>query len=236
MTTTAASMGRDPCMPTRLTVTGSGRLSDARVTVYNRLEVSGNGSTGTAHFQPRYIDNVAMNVSGGSVPVTMAAGTGPSGISDKGQQHPWPSRARACAQRLWARDGGSGAGSPRRAVAASDRSAPSDAGAERQCHHQRLSAGHYLKTFRHQSTSEISFYFRGGSHWIDRLELGRNDDLIFGRHRRPALHQERSGPDDQTVNAIGKANDLMFLPLRQRLPHERQYQAQRHPLCRRRVT
>lgn len=195
-----------------LTVTGNGRLSDARVTVYNRLEVSGNGSTGTAHFQPRYIDNVAMNVSGGSVPVTMAAGDWSiRNLEIKGNSiMAFQGQSTLSVYGLRMEDQG-------RITAAGSRS---DLTVQL---HQTLELignatingylqARYLKTFRHQSTSEISFYFRGGSHWIDRLELGHNDDLIFdaGTAAQLYIKSDLALSDQMEVNALGKANDLMI--------------------------
>lgn len=195
-----------------LTVTGNGRLSDARVTVYNRLEVSGNGSTGTAHFQPRYIDNVAMNVSGGSVPVTMAAGDWSiRNLEIKGNSiMAFQGQSTLSVYGLRMEDQG-------RITAAGSRS---DLTVQL---HQTLELignatingylqARYLKTFRHQSTSEISFYFRGGSHWIDRLELGHNDDLIFDADTAAQLYikSDLALSDQMEVNALGKANDLMI--------------------------
>lgn len=195
-----------------LTVTGNGRLSDARVTVYNRLEVSGNGSTGTAHFQPRYIDNVAMNVSGGSVPITMAAGNWSiRNLEIKGNSiMAFQGQSTLSVYGLRMEDQG-------RITAAGSRS---DLTVQL---HQTLELignatingylqARYLKTFRHQSTSEISFYFRGGSHWIDRLELGHNDDLIFdaGTAAQLYIKSDLALSDQMEVNAIGKANDLMI--------------------------
>lgn len=195
-----------------LTVTGNGRLSDARVTVYNRLEVSGNGNTGTAHFQPRYIENVAMNVSGGGVPVTMAAGNwfirnlelkGNSIMAFQGQ-------STLSVYGLRMEDQG-------RITAVGSRNDLSV-----QLHQTLEMIGNaaingylqarYLKTFRHQSTSEISLYFRGGSHWIDRLELGHNDDLIFdaGTAAQLYIKSDLALSDQMEVNAIGKANSLMI--------------------------
>ncbi|WP_421187623.1 DUF6701 domain-containing protein [Aeromonas sanarellii] len=195
-----------------LTVTGNGRLSDARVTVYNRLEVSGNGNTGTAHFQPRYIENVAMNMSGGGVPVTMAAGNwfirnleikGNSIMAFQGQ-------STLSVYGLRMEDQG-------RITAVGSRNDLSV-----QLHQTLEMIGNaaingylqarYLKTFRHQSTSEISLYFRGGSHWIDRLELGHNDDLIFdaGTAAQLYIKSDLALSDQMEVNAIGKANSLMI--------------------------
>ncbi|MBL0555979.1 DUF6701 domain-containing protein [Aeromonas caviae] len=195
-----------------LTVTGNGRLSDARVTVYNRLEVSGNGNTGTAHFQPRYIENVAMNMSGGGVPVTMAAGNwfirnleikGNSIMAFQGQ-------STLSVYGLRMEDQG-------RITSVGSRNDLSV-----QLHQTLEMIGNaaingylqarYLKTFRHQSTSEISLYFRGGSHWIDRLELGHNDDLIFdaGTAAQLYIKSDLALSDQMEVNAIGKANSLMI--------------------------
>ncbi|MFM4993610.1 DUF6701 domain-containing protein [Aeromonas veronii] len=70
----------------------------------------------------------------------------------------------------------------------------------------------YVKTFKHQSTSDIRLYFRGGSHWIDKLELGSNDKLIFdtGFATQLYLKSDLTLSGQMEVNAGGKANDLMM--------------------------
>lgn len=195
-----------------LTVTGQGKLNDARVTVYSTLEVSGNGNTGTAVFQPHYLDKVTMEVSASGQSVLMGAGDwfikslgmksnsamtfqGQSSLAVYGLKMENESRISAAGSR-------------------SDLTL---------LFHQTLEVSgngtlngylqaSYLKTFKHQSTSNINFYFRGGNHWIDKMELGQNDRLIFdsGSAARLYIKSDLALSDQMEVNAGGKANDLMM--------------------------
>ncbi|MFM5310983.1 DUF6701 domain-containing protein [Aeromonas caviae] len=195
-----------------LTVTGQGKLNDARVTVYSTLEVSGNGNTGTAVFQPHYLDKVTMEVSASGQSVLMGAGDwfikslgmksnsamtfqGQSSLAVYGLKMENESRISAAGSR-------------------------SDLTLQL---HQTLEVSgngtlngylqaRYLKTFKHQSTSNITFYFRGGNHWIDKMELGQNDKLIFdsGSAARLYIKSDLALSDQMEVNAGGKANDLMM--------------------------
>ncbi|MFG0832689.1 DUF6701 domain-containing protein [Aeromonas bivalvium] len=195
-----------------LMVTGQGKLNDARVTVYSSLEVSGNGNTGTAVFQPRYIENVTMNVSASGQSVIMGTGDwviknlrikSNSAMTFQGQ-----STLGVYALQM------KGQG---RITAAGSRS---DLTLQL---HQSLEVSdngvingylqaNYVKTFKHQSASDIRLYFRGGSHWIDRLELGQNDKLIFdsGEAAQLYLKSDFTLSDQMEVNAGGRANDLLF--------------------------
>ncbi len=195
-----------------LAVTGQGKLNDARVTVYSTLEVSGNGNTGTAVFQPHYLDKVTMEVSASGQSVLMGAGDwfikslgmksnsamtfqGQSSLAVYGLKMENESRISAAGSR-------------------SDLTL---------LLHQTLEVSgngtingylqaRYLKTFKHQSTSNINFYFRGGNHWIDKMELGQNDRLIFdsGSAARLYIKSDLALSDQMEVNAGGKANDLMM--------------------------
>ena len=195
-----------------LTVTGQGKLNDARVTVYSTLEVSGNGNTGTAVFQPHYLDKVTIEVSASGQSVLMGAGDwfikslgmksnsamtfqGQSSLAVYGLKMENESRISAAGSR-------------------SDLTL---------LLHQTLEVSgngtingylqaRYLKTFKHQSTSNINFYFRGGNHWIDKMELGQNDKLIFdsGSAARLYIKSDLALSDQMEVNAGGKANDLMM--------------------------
>ena len=195
-----------------LTVTGQGKLNDARVTVYSTLEVSGNGNTGTAVFQPHYLDKVTMEVSASGQSVLMGAGDwfikslgmksnsamtfqGQSSLAVYGLKMENESRISTAGSR-------------------------SDLTLQL---HQTLEVSgngtlngylqaRYLKTFKHQSTSNINFYFRGGNHWIDKMELGQNDKLIFdsGSAARLYIKSDLALSDQMEVNAGGKANDLMM--------------------------
>ena len=195
-----------------LMVTGQGKLNDARVTVYSSLEVSGNGNTGTAVFQPRYIENVTMNVSASGQSVIMGTGDwviknlrikSNSAMTFQGQ-----STLGVYALQM------KGQG---RITAAGSRS---DLTLQL---HQSLEVSdngvingylqaNYVKTFKHQSASDIRLYFRGGSHWIDRLELGQNDKLIFdsGEAAQLYLKSDFTLSNQMEVNAGGRANDLLF--------------------------
>ncbi|BBR08635.1 DUF6701 domain-containing protein [Aeromonas caviae] len=195
-----------------LTVTGQGKLNDARVTVYSTLEVSGNGNTGTAVFQPHYLDKVTMEVSASGQSVLMGAGDwfikslgmksnsamtfqGQSSLAVYGLKMENESRISAAESRsdltlqLHQTLEVSGNGTLNGYLQAS-----------------------YLKTFKHQSTSNINFYFRGGNHWIDKMELGQNDRLIFdsGSAARLYIKSDLALSDQMEVNAGGKANDLMM--------------------------
>lgn len=195
-----------------LTVTSQGKLNDARVTVYSTLEVSGNGNTGTAVFQPHYLDKVTMEVSASGQSVLMGAGDwfikslgmksnsamtfqGQSSLAVYGLKMENESRISAAGSRsdltllLHQTLEVSGNGTLNGYLQAS-----------------------YLKTFKHQSTSNINFYFRGGNHWIDKMELGQNDKLIFdsGSAARLYIKSDLALSDQMEVNAGGKANDLMM--------------------------
>lgn len=195
-----------------LTVTSQGKLNDARVTVYSTLEVSGNGNTGTAVFQPHYLDKVTMEVSASGQSVLMGAGDwfikslgmkSNSAMTFQGQ-----SSLAVYELKMESESRISAAGSR------------SDLTLQL---HQTLEVSgngtlngylqaRYLKTFKHQSTSNINFYFRGGNHWIDKMELGQNDKLIFdsGSAARLYIKSDLALSDQMEVNAGGKANDLMM--------------------------
>lgn len=195
-----------------LTVTSQGKLNDARVTVYSTLEVSGNGNTGTAVFQPHYLDKVTMEVSASGQSVLMGAGDwfikslgmkSNSAMTFQGQ-----SSLAVYELKMESESRISAAGSR------SDLTL--------QLHQTLEVSGNgtlngylqasYLKTFKHQSTSNINFYFRGGNHWIDKMELGQNDKLIFdsGSAARLYIKSDLALSDQMEVNAGGKANDLMM--------------------------
>jgi MSHA biogenesis protein MshQ len=195
-----------------LMVTGQGKLNDARATVYSSLEVSGNGNTGTAVFQPRYIENVTMNVSASGQSVIMGAGDwviknlrmksnsamtfqGQSTLSVYGLKMEGQGKITAAGSR------GDLTLKLHQTLEVSDNGVING----------YLQAS-YVKTFKHQSTSDIRLYFRGGSHWIDKLELGSNDKLIFdtGFAAQLYLKSDLTLSGQMEVNAGGKANDLMF--------------------------
>ncbi|WP_240455333.1 DUF6701 domain-containing protein [Aeromonas rivipollensis] len=193
-----------------LMVTGQGKLNDARVTVYSSLDVSGNGNTGTAVFQPRYIDNVTMDVSAGGQSVLMGAGDwviknlgmkrnsamtfqGQSSLAVYGLKMEGQGKITAAGSR------GDLTLKLHQTLEVSDNGVING----------YLQAS-YVKTFKHQSTSDIRLYFRGGSHWIDKLELGSNDKLIFdtGFAAQLYLKSDLTLSNQMEVNAGGKANDL----------------------------
>ncbi len=193
-----------------LTVTGNGKLADARVTVYSTLEVSGNGNTGTAVFQPRYIDNVTMDVSAGGQSVLMGAGDwviknlgmkrnsamtfqGQSSLAVYGLKMEGQGKITAAGSR------GDLTLKLHQTLEVSDNGVING-----------YLQANYVKTFKHQSTSDIRLYFRGGSHWIDKLELGSNDKLIFdtGFAAQLYLKSDLTLSGQMEVNAGGRANDL----------------------------
>ncbi|MGY3978106.1 DUF6701 domain-containing protein [Aeromonas mytilicola] len=193
-----------------LMVTGQGKLNDARVTVYSSLEVSGNGNTGTAVFQPRYIDNVTMDVSAGGQSVLMGAGDWVIKNLGMKRNSAMTFQGQSSLAVYGLKMEGQG-----KITAAGSRS---DLTLKL---HQTLEVSgngvingylqaNYVKTFKHQSTSDIRLYFRGGSHWIDKLELGSNDKLIFdtGFAAQLYLKSDLTLSDQMEVNAGGKANDL----------------------------
>ncbi|MFM4825138.1 DUF6701 domain-containing protein [Aeromonas bivalvium] len=193
-----------------LTVSGNGKLSGASVTVYDRLALS-TSSIGnvTASFQPHYLDRASLS---GQSQLPMAAGD-------------WAIRALTVEDNsVMTLQGQSTLGvyalqmkGQGRITAAGSRS---DLTLQL---HQSLEVSdngvingylqaNYVKTFKHQSTSDIRLYFRGGSHWIDRLELGQNDKLIFdsGEAAQLYLKSDFTLSDQMEVNAGGRANDLLF--------------------------
>lgn len=191
-----------------LTVSGNGKLSGANVTVYDSLALS-TSSIGnvTARFQPHYAEAVALS---GQSQMPMAAGD-------------WAIRELTVEDNsVMTLEGQStlsvyeldmeGQGKITAAGSRSDLTLKL---------HQTLEVSgngvingylqaNYVKTFKHQSTSDIRLYFRGGSHWIDKLELGSNDKLIFdtGLAAQLYLKSDLTLSDQMEVNAGGKANDL----------------------------
>lgn len=191
-----------------LRVSGNGKLSGASVTVYDRVTLSTNSSGNvTASFQPHYLDRASLS---GQSQMPMAAGDWAireltvednSVMTLEGQ-------STLSVYELEMEDKG-------KITAAGNR------GDLTLRLHQSLKVSDngvingylqapYVKTFKHQSTSNINFYFRGGNHWIDRLELGRNDELIFdsGEAAQLYLKSDLTLSDQMEVNAEGKANDL----------------------------
>lgn len=193
-----------------LTVSGNGKLSGANVTVYDSLALS-TSSIGnvTARFQPHYAETVALS---GQSQMPMAAGD-------------WAIRELMVEDNsVMTLEGQStlsvyelemeGQGKITAAGSRGDLTLKL---------HQTLEVSdngvingylqaNYVKTFKHQSTSDIRLYFRGGSHWIDKLELGSNDKLIFdtGFAAQLYLKSNLTLSGQMEVNAGGKANDLMM--------------------------
>ncbi len=193
-----------------LTVSGNGKLSGANVTVYDSLALS-TSSIGnvTARFQPHYAETVALS---GQSQMPMAAGN-------------WTIRELTVEDNsVMTLEGQStlsvyelGMEGQGKITAAGNR------GDLTLRLHQTLEVSDngvingylqasYVKTFKHQSSSDIRLYFRGGSHWIDKLELGRNDELVFdtGVAAQLYLKSDLTLSDQMEVNAGGKANDLML--------------------------
>ncbi|MFQ2460776.1 DUF6701 domain-containing protein [Aeromonas caviae] len=195
-----------------LTVTSQGKLNDARVTVYSTLEVSGNGNTGTAVFQPHYLDKVTMEVSASGQSVLMGAGDwfikslgmkSNSAMTFQGQ-----SSLAVYELKMESESRISAAGSRSDLTLLLHQTLEVSGNGTLNGYLQAS----YLKTFKHQSTSNINFYFRGGNHWIDKMELGQNDRLIFdsGSAARLYIKSDLALSDQMEVNAGGKANDLMM--------------------------
>lgn len=195
-----------------LTVTSQGKLNDARVTVYSTLEVSGNGNTGTAVFQPHYLDKVTMEVSASGQSVLMGAGDwfikslgmkSNSAMTFQGQ-----SSLAVYELKMESESRISAAGSRSDLTLLLHQTLEVSGNGTLNGYLQAS----YLKTFKHQSTSNINFYFRGGNHWIDKMELGQNDKLIFdsGSAARFYIKSDLALSDQMEVNAGGKANDLMM--------------------------
>ena len=195
-----------------LTVTGNGKLDDTRVTVYSSLEVSGNGNTGGALFQPRYIENVIMDVAPRDQRVLMAAGNWSIRNLGMKSNSNMTFLGQSTLSVYGLRMEGQG-----RITAAGSRSDPT-----LQLHQTLEMIGNatingylqarYLNTFKRQSTSNINLYFSGGSHWIDKLELGHNDKLFFDSGSATQFYIKNGLvlSDQMEVNAKGKANNLML--------------------------
>ncbi len=194
----------------QLTVSGNGKLSGANVTVYDRLALS-TSSIGnvTASFQPHYLDRASLS---GQSQMPMAAGD-------------WAIRELTVEDNsVMTLQGHSTLGVYGLQMRGQGRiTAAGDRGDLTLKLHQTLEVSDngvingylqapFVRTFKHQSSSDIRLYFRGGSHWIDRLELGRNDELIFdsGEAAQLYLKSDFTLSDQMEVNAGGKANDLMF--------------------------
>ncbi|MFM4844473.1 DUF6701 domain-containing protein [Aeromonas caviae] len=196
-----------------LTVTGQGKLNDARVTVYSTLEVSGNGNTGTAVFQPHYLDKVTMEVSTSGQSVLMGAGDwsiknlgmkSNSAMTFQGQ-----STLAVYGLKIEGQGKITAAGSRSDLAIKLYQTVETSGNAVINGY---LSA-HYIKMFNIESLSNL--YFSGGNHWIDTLDLSRSGygtNLIFpsGNQARLYLKSDLTLTQGLTVNAGGKANDLMF--------------------------
>ncbi|HEA3089191.1 TPA: MSHA biogenesis protein MshQ [Aeromonas salmonicida] len=193
-----------------LTVSGNGKLSEASVTVYDNLALS-TSSIGnvTARFQSHYAKAVSLS---GQSQMPMAAGD-------------WAIRELTVEDNsVMTLEGQSTLGvydlkmkGQGKITAAGSRS---DLTLKL---HQTLQVSdngvingylqaNYIKTLKHQSSSDIQLYFRGGSHWIDKLELGSNDKLIFdtGFATQFYLKSDLTLSEQIEVNAGGKASDLML--------------------------
>lgn len=196
-----------------LTVSGNGKLADARVTVYSSLEVSGNGNTGTAVFQPRYMDKVTMEVSASGQSLLMGAGDwsiknlgmkSNSAMTFQGQ-----SALAVYGLKIEGEGQITAAGSRSDLVIKLYQTVDTGGNAVINGY---LSA-HYVKTFNIESLSNL--YFSGGNHWIDTLDLSRSGygtNLVFssGDQARLYLKSDLTLAQGLAVNAGGKANDLMF--------------------------
>ncbi|WP_239497820.1 DUF6701 domain-containing protein [Aeromonas allosaccharophila] len=195
-----------------LAITGGGKLADASVTVYSSLEVSDNGSTGTAIFQPHYIENVTMNVSASGQSVLMAAGNWfiKNLLMESNSAMTFQGKGSLGVYELNMKD-------QSRVKAAGDRS---DLNVKL---YQTLDMSgnavidgyldaHYLKRLVRNSTSDIILYFSGGSHWIDELLLGINDELVFdsGAAAQLYINRDLALTSQMEINVAGNANDLMM--------------------------
>ena len=196
-----------------LMVTGQGKLNDARVTVYSSLEVSVNGNTGTAVFQPRYIDNVTMDVSAGGQSVLMGAGDWV--IKNLGMKRnsamTFQGQSSLAVYGLKIEGQGKITAAGSRSDLAIKLYQTVETGGNAVINGY-LSA-HYIKTLNIESLSNL--YFSGGNHWIDTLDLSRSGygtNLVFpsGDQARLYLKSDLTLAQGLTVNAGGKANDLMF--------------------------
>lgn len=73
---------------------------------------------------------------------------------------------------------------------------------------------HYLDTFAHYSSANISFYFTGGNHWINNLTMsGTNDQFIFdsGSAANLYVNSDLTISGQMKINPGGAANNLMLL-------------------------
>ncbi|MFM5856799.1 DUF6701 domain-containing protein [Aeromonas rivipollensis] len=191
-----------------LTVSGNGKLSGANVTVYDNLVLSTNSNGNvTARFQPHYAKAVALS---GQSQMPMAAGDwvirelmvednsvmtleGQSTLSVYELEMEGQGKITAAGSR------GDLTLKLHQTLEVSDNGVING-----------YLQANYVKTFKHQSTSDIRLYFRGGSHWIDKLALGSNDKLIFdtGFAAQLYLKSNLTLSGQMEVNAGGKANDL----------------------------
>ncbi|MGY3870525.1 DUF6701 domain-containing protein [Aeromonas crassostreae] len=194
-----------------LIVTGNGKLSGASVTVYDRLTLSTNSSGNvTASFQPHYLARASLSEQS---QMLMAAGD----WSIRNLEVQNNSAMTFQGQSTLSVHGLTVAGQGQITAAGSR----SDLAiklyqtvetADNAVINGYLSA-HYVKTFNIGSFSNL--YFSGGSHWIDTLDLSRSGygtSLVFpsGDQARLYLKSDLTLAQGLTVNAGGKANDLMF--------------------------
>ena len=195
----------------QLSVSGDGKLSGASVTVYSGLVLSTNASGNvTATFQPHYVANMTLSAQS---QISMATGNWPIRsltIGDNGMmtlQGQSTLNLYALTMSAQARIGAAGSRSDLNLKLFQTVDMSGNAAID------GYLQGHYLKSFKHQSASNISLYFSGGSHWIDKLELaGINDVLIFdtGFAAQIYINGDLTLSDQMQVNAGGSANNLML--------------------------
>jgi MSHA biogenesis protein MshQ len=195
----------------QLTVSGDGKLSGANVTVYSSLALSSNTASNiSATFQPHYIDSVTLS---GQSRVPMAAGSWyirnldiqDNGIMTLQGQSMLNLYGLTMSSQASITAVGSRSDLNVKLYQTVDMSGNATINGYLQAR--------YLKTFKHQSTSNVNLYFSGGSHWINKLELaGINDALIFdaGLSAQLYVNGDLTLSDQMQVNANGLANNLMI--------------------------
>lgn len=194
-----------------LTVSGDGKLSANSVTAYNSVTLSSNtASNVSATFQPHYLATATLSAQ--SI-MKLAAGT-------------WPIRQLTAQGNSQVIVQGSGELDLYTLVMSSQgtlttTSSRSDLLVKL---YQTLNVSdngtingylqaHYLNLFQHTSSSNITFYFRGGSHWIKQMTLsGSNTNYVFdsGTAAQLYVNGDVTLTSQMEFNPGGAANNLML--------------------------
>ena len=195
-----------------LTLTNGGKLLDASVTVYNKLVASVYSDTAiTAKFQPHYLNELTLSsksnmiLQAGSWNIKSLNLTDQSKLRQNGVV-----ALKSYAMNI--RNQGSLNDSTDRsnlAVILYQTLYVSDNG-----YINGYLTAHYLASFSHVSTSNISFYFASAEHWINSIgAIGSNDQFIFddGGTARVYVNAPLALNNQLKINPGGNANNLLLV-------------------------